>query len=145
MNATVASALLTLLCAELFLLLCRVDQLKIAIKSDAQLSGEERKRISRGLRRDLLFDFLIFVPVNFILASIIFRTAFLRYCTRWMPGEGPTILVSLKQKDVACSGLFGLVFCGFPWATIKRKLIGTFLSVLHDWQVHTDGGTGENQ
>jgi hypothetical protein len=96
--------LIALICAECLLILTSTEKLTIILKSPAQRSAGEKKRIAGGLVREFLGEFLIFVPVSVLLAYLVLRP---------MVGSVRAI------PQVALDGLLGVVSYGFPYKAFK--------------------------
>lgn len=100
--------LIALICAEGLLVLTSVNTLKIAFKRSDQRTLGEKRRISGGLFREFLGEFLVFVPVSVLMAMIVLR---------------PFVVKITALPQDAIDGLLGTVSYGFPYKALKRWVL----------------------
>src|SRR5271165_3956691 len=118
MMATAASLLggadgyISLVCAELFMVLTRTREITILLKADSQRMPRERQEVARGLGRALVLEGVIYLPASVSLVLIIVRPLVLL-----LPFAGP---FSRGTAGYALSGLLGLLSYQFPFAAVRR-------------------------
>ncbi|WP_309387277.1 hypothetical protein [Cerasicoccus frondis] len=97
--------------AELFYLLSQSFSIRILIKSEKQRRQDEQERVENGLRREILCDFLMFVPISAILLYTL--------ASPWIP-------FAVEDKALP---ILGLASYGFPFATLKTIIVRHSLKV----------------
>jgi NADH:ubiquinone oxidoreductase subunit 5 (subunit L)/multisubunit Na+/H+ antiporter MnhA subunit len=99
----------TLLCAELFMVLVRTNEIHIVFRSKKQRTDEEQKQIARGLRKSLSLEILLFVPASVLLGLIILLPLL------W----GRFGLTTDGSHQIWFYGLLGIASYNFPYAAIR--------------------------
>src|SRR5262249_54878539 len=92
----------------------------IILKSDSQRTQVEKTSIKRGLKRSLIMELLLFVPVSVLLLIFITPAAFLYKITDDQLSP-PTLYAFI-----------GMISYGFPFSTIKTKITNTLCRMLRE-------------
>ena len=103
--------LLSILCGELYFLIFNQQRVKTIVKTTAQRTKEENSQIKRGLRRSLILEALIFVPLTIVL---FYFTVF------------PLVLSKLIQihPDITVwYAVMGIIAYNFPFVILKEVII----------------------
>lgn len=111
---------ITLLSAELFLVLVRHNDLKSILKKGSQRTTAEKHLIKNGLTRSFILEILIFVPSSSILLLITIFPLFNNY-------------ISSKLPFYSIYALFGILSYGFPFASIKNIITKIALKSLAEF------------
>jgi hypothetical protein len=72
--------ILTLLCAELFLLLVKSREIQVIFKKAGQRTRGEKQQVERGLTRCFVLEAVLFVPASVALVFLIVRPHLVRSC-----------------------------------------------------------------
>jgi hypothetical protein len=105
--------LVTIGCAELFLVMARAAKIIALEKRADQRTAIEQKWVERGLARELVIEFVLLVPSSAALAVIILPP-YVPYL-RDISSAKPAIQISAY-------GLLGIASYGFPFATIRAAI-----------------------
>ena len=115
-------ALISLLSAELFLLLVRNRELVVMLKRESQRTPTERVEIARGLCRSIMLELCIFAPASVFLILVIVR---------------PILFVSpiafafkSEPANLSASGLLGVIGYQFPFAMVRKVVTRMALETL---------------
>jgi hypothetical protein len=104
-----SDALISLLCAELFLFLVRRREITIFFKSDSQRTTSERQEVARGLGRALILESALFAPASLLLVLITAR---------------PILIHSLRSipevSNVWIASILGVIGYNFPFAAAGK-------------------------
>jgi hypothetical protein len=124
----------TLLCAELFLVIVRTAEINVLVRSSHQRTPDERKRISGGLGRSFLLEVLLFVPVSVLLVLITIPPLV-------VDQMGAT---ASSARLLSVYGLLGIASYGFPFATVRRLVTRIALTTLREFAsiAHSAGSEG---
>jgi hypothetical protein len=117
-------SIVSLGCAELFMLLAHGPEVKILFKKDSQLSSKERKEIEGGLARSVLVDGIVFVPASIVLMLIIIRPMLLTFL--------PWARFTASLPSNSMSGLLGIIGYQFPFITVKKVVMRMALITLRN-------------
>jgi|GEM_PF-4122206 len=121
--------LFTLMSAELFFFLLRANDLKILVKQDRQRTLQEQARVTRGLRRSLLLECLLFVPASAVLLLLL------------VPLVAP-VVPSARLR--AFHALLGLVSYGFPFGAVRGIVTRVAVNALREI-VRSVGPAGKDE
>jgi len=122
MGTEAGNLLVTLACAELFLVLVRYREINILAKRSSQRTSAEQRELGRGLARALLLELLVFIPASVILAWIAIRPWFMRISiVRWA-SAGSAFLPD---------AWLGIISYAFPFATVRRVITRVALNSLN--------------
>jgi hypothetical protein len=120
---TAHPSLITLVASELFLIIVRSGDISILIKNRTQRNNEEQARVSGGLLRSLVLEFLLFVPASAALVLLLLPLVKARF-------EG---LFTSPNGVAGFYALLGLVSYGFPFALIRRAVTRIALLTLKEF------------
>lgn len=126
MNDYLPEGFFTFIGAFLFFLIARSQEITIVLKESSQRTSDEEYRVKRGLRRSLILEIFMFVPVSALL--IILITPLLLPFTQ---------IEDQEQKRYAWYTLLGIVSYGFPFAAIKELIIKIALRTLNEYATIT--------
>src|SRR5256885_1656056 len=104
----------TLIAAELIALLTRTADVTIALKKAAERTEAEQERIRRGLRKELILDFGLYVPASVALLLLTVR---------------PMLSVDLMSRPYA-DALLGTIAYAFPFTAFKKAALYAVLRSL---------------
>jgi len=111
--------------AWLYFLIDRSRDIQIALKVQRHLTREELRRINRGLKRSIIFECLIFVPVS--TALLLFLTPLLTptKIQSWL-----SIQYDAPRARIALYVLLGLISYGFPFAVVRGVVTKVALRII---------------
>jgi len=118
-QALLSYYLLTVLAAELTLLLVRSGDIVIMVKSAKQRTADEQHRIDRGLRRSFIIELILLVPASATLLILL------------SPLLLPSPLSDLKPSALATA--IGVISYGFPLAAVRQVIIRVALNTLKEF------------
>ena len=121
----IAPALALYGCAWLLFLIVRSEDITVVVKSKDQRTGDEQKRVARGLLRSTLLEVFLFVPAS---ATIVLLIA---------PLLLPERLNVASIPQVGLYGALGLVSYGFPFASVRRMITRIALRTLLEFAAIT--------
>lgn len=116
---------ITVLCAELFLILARTNEIKALFKNRGQNTREDR--IIGDLRTSLVLELLLFVPASALLVLVTLPPML---WIRFKPPTDQSLLFSIY-------GLLGITSYGFPFAAIRRLVTRIALGTLREFATIT--------
>jgi hypothetical protein len=123
----------TVLAAELTFITVRSEDILIVTKLSRQRTALEQTRIERGLRRSLVFELLLFVPVSAGLLIIL------------SPIILPMQLTSLQEtRSAAVHAALGVLSYGFPFATIRQIMTRIALNTLKEFSSIATGHVSQD-
>lgn len=133
MGTEPGNLLVTLVCAELFLVLARYREINVLAKKRCQRTSAEQRELGRGLGRALLLDFMVFLPASVVLVWITIRPWFTQFS-----------IVSLATAGSAYlpDAWLGIISYVFPFATVRWVITRIALHRLNEFA--TTGGRPEN-
>jgi len=109
------------LAGELLLILARQREIVVMCKKPDQRTKLERYQVGRGLRRSLLLEVGLFVPVSVVLMLLIVRPLLL----------DKTVVKSLATNyPLSFCALLGTISYGFPFAALRRFVTKVALETL---------------
>ena len=118
----IPSETFTFLAAELIFLVVRSNDIKVIFKKKEHLSKQEIQKIKRGLRRSILLELILFVPVSAFLIILL---------------EPILSIYQEKQQDLskirAYYSLLGIISYGFPFASLRRVVTQFTLATIKEY------------
>lgn len=124
MDTEAGNLLVTLACAELFLVLVRYREINIIAKKRSQRTPAEQRETGRGLGRALLLELLVFVPASVMLMWIAVRPWFVKISiVRW----------ASAGSAVLADAWLGIISYAFPFATVRRVITRVALNTLDEF------------
>ena len=108
---------ISLLSAELLLLLSRSADVVILAKRFDQRSARETHRVVRGLARALILESVVFVPASVTLLLLL----------------SPLVIGPKLLPSVPIYAALGLVSYGFPFVTVKVVITRVALNTLREF------------
>jgi hypothetical protein len=106
--------------AALLLLIVRSGDLQILVKTETQRTKTEQASVSRGLKRSIVLDCLVFVPASVSLLLLI----------------EPILIPQKLRADhpgVSLYAIIGIASYGFPFAAIRRAITRVALKTLQEF------------
>jgi hypothetical protein len=98
---------ITLVAAELMALLTRSTDVTILFKSSSERGDAENERVRRGLRKELLLDFILYVPASVALILLTIRLM---------------LPVDFMAKAYS-HAVLGTIAYAFPYAVFKNVVL----------------------
>jgi hypothetical protein len=115
-------ALISLLCAELFLILARNREIVVILKANSQRTAPERTQVARGLFRSIILEICLFAPASVFLVLVIVRPLLV---------ISPAAFVFKSElSSLSVSGLLGVIGYEFPFSTVRRVVTRMALETL---------------
>lgn len=115
-------AVLALVSAELFLLLCRRREITILSKRDVELTAAEKKEKHQGLLRSVMLEAFLFVPASLFLFLVVVRP--LLTMSRF------GFVFATEPVHSSTAGFMGVVSYQFPFAAVRRVITQSALHTL---------------
>ncbi|MCX5645003.1 MAG: hypothetical protein NTZ17_10020 [Phycisphaerae bacterium] len=112
-------------CAWLLFLVVRSGDITIVVKSKEERTGDEQKRVARGLLRSILLEALLFVPAS---ATMVLLLA---------PLLVPERLKAVTIPQVSLYAALGLISYGFPFASVRHMITRIALRTLQEFAAIT--------
>jgi len=111
--------------AWLYFIVNRSRDIQIALKAKRHLTPEESKRINRGLKRTIILECIVFVPVSTTL--LLFLTPLLTptKIQSWLSTQYDS-----RRARIALYVLLGLISYGFPFAAVRGVVTNVALRII---------------
>lgn len=106
--------LVTLSCAELYLIIARSQEITILAKKKMQRKPAEQEQVDRGLFRSVVLESLLFVPCSVGLVMLIILPLMMLH---------PSIQRGDFIPSLTVYGGLGLISYQFPFAVIKKVVL----------------------
>lgn len=116
--------LITVASSELFLVIVRSGEIGILAKNESQRTSEEQSQVSRGLRRSLVLESILFVPASAILALLLFPPL--------AAARFPSLFATSGGVAAFYAGL-GIISYGFPFAALRKIVTTVALNTLREF------------
>jgi hypothetical protein len=116
--------LITLLAADLYVVLTRARDIEILVKRTSQRQAREQKEVERGLLRSLLLELFLFVPTSVVLVLMVVGPLLM---------QSPVMSKASPKIIAASYGLLGVASYGFPFATLRRVVTKMALNTLQQF------------
>lgn len=118
-------------CAWLLFLVVRSRDITVLVKSRAQRTAGERKRVACGLLRGMALEIFLFVPAS---ATIVWLIA---------PLFLPDRLTAAGVPRTSVYACLGLISYGFPFASVRHMVTRIALRTLQEFATITQGNIEE--
>lgn len=113
--------LVSWLAAELLLVLVRQREILVISKKHDQRTKRERYQVRRGLRKSLLLEVVLFVPVSVALLFLVVRP---------LAVKNGLVASFAADHPISFCALLGTISYGFPFATLRRFVTKVALETL---------------
>jgi len=117
--------------AWLFFIGTNGGQIIIAFKSLHQMTREEKDQIKRGLRKALLIEFFLLVPVGAILLLLVAPIIVLILIRRFSFSLGP--YATSEVVRTAFFAFLGAISYRFPFQAFRNLIIRTARAAIEEW------------